>query len=286
MPEPIQEIAIVGVGLIGGSFALAIRKAGFLGKITGVSSPAALQEALAIGAIDEGGSLEDSIPRADLVYLAQPITKILETLERLPSLLRQDALVTDAGSTKSMIVGKAAATVGNRRFVGGHPMAGKERRGVGESDAELFRDRTYFLAASRTTIEEEYRVKELVDWLERMGALPVSITAEDHDRLVGLTSHLVQLASTGLAGTLAKVLDEPLAAMAAGPGLLDMSRLAMSSHEIWRDILASNGEAIRRALSLYIEELQQMREAMGQGGLGAHFEIADQFAQALRKNRN
>jgi Prephenate dehydrogenase len=125
-----QTVAIAGVGLIGGSFALALKQAGFHGRILGVSSPRTLDEAMRLGVIDEPATLEEAAARADLIYLAQPIRGILGTLTELGGRIRPGCLVTDAGSTKLQIVKHAVAHLPVSQFVGGHPMAGKESRGL------------------------------------------------------------------------------------------------------------------------------------------------------------
>ncbi|MGH9659460.1 MAG: prephenate dehydrogenase, partial [Bryobacteraceae bacterium] len=134
-----NTVAIVGVGLIGGSFGLALKKAGFAGRILGVSSERALADGLERGAIDESAPLEDAARRADLIFLAQAVGRILDTLRKLDPLVRPGALVTDAGSTKSAIVAAAREHVRACQFVGGHPLAGKERRGAAAADPDLFR---------------------------------------------------------------------------------------------------------------------------------------------------
>src|SRR5262249_39078619 len=145
----VQTVAIVGVGLIGGSFGLALKKAGFTGEIVGVSSDAAIAEALGRGAIDRGLPLAEAAHLADLLYLAQPIGRIMDTLRRLDGVVREGALITDAGSTKSAIVSLARQVIHRCQFLGGHPMAGKEKRGVAEAEADLFTGRTYVLTPTR-----------------------------------------------------------------------------------------------------------------------------------------
>ena len=125
-----ETIAIVGVGLIGGSFGLALKQAGFRGTILGVSSPAAVRAGLDRGAIDRGATLEEAAREADLLYLAQPIGRILDALHHLDPLVRPEALVTDAGSTKHAIVTAARRLLRRCQFLGGHPLAGKEKRGA------------------------------------------------------------------------------------------------------------------------------------------------------------
>jgi prephenate dehydrogenase len=143
-----QNVVIVGTGLIGASFGLALRKAGFAGTITGVSSPGAIADATAAGAIDRGASLEAAVPDADVVFLSQTIGRILDTIRHLDPLLRPGTLVTDAGSTKCSIVDLAREKVTRGQFLGGHPMAGKETRGAASADPDFFRARIPHVAAT------------------------------------------------------------------------------------------------------------------------------------------
>lgn len=280
-----QNVVIVGTGLIGSSFGLALRQAGFGGIITGVSSPGAIADALTRGAIDRGASLEAAIPEADLVFLSQTIGRILDTLRHLDPLLRPGTLVTDTGSTKCTIVDLARQTLTHAQFLGGHPMAGKETRGALAADPGLFRGRTWILtpdedAELRTSCVLEFRM-----WLERIGARVLTLDADEHDRVVSLTSHLAQLASTALAATVSDTLGGPPRLNAAGPGLEDMTRLAAGSYEIWRDILATNTDHIERALSLYIQKLEHMRENLRTRQLQQEFESGAALAAQLRKPR-
>src|SRR5579883_2923966 len=246
--KPWSVVSVVGVGLIGGSFALALRKAGFKGKIIGVSSRETVKAALERGVIDDALPLREAAAQSDLIYLAQPIERILQTLDELDAYVRTGALITDAGSTKAAIVARAAKHIKRAKFVGGHPMAGKQTRGVGEAEAELFQDRPYILTA---------RDHELETWIERIGARLVVLDAQEHDRLVALTSHLPQLISTALAGSIAA---EPGAAQVVGPAAIDLTRLAMSPYEIWRDIFATNAESIDQALAAFIDRLTDLRK--------------------------
>ncbi len=271
-----NHVAIVGVGLIGGSFGLAIREAGFRGTITGVSSPSTIQDALDRGAIDRGATLEEALPEADLVYLAQPIGIILHTISSMDRHVRPNALVTDAGSTKEAIVSQARKSLTRCRFLGGHPLAGKEVRGAAAADAGLFRDRPYVL----TPHEEAGPDAEFLELLHGIGARPVILTAVDHDRLVAGSSHVPQLASTALAAMLGD--RWPEARRVAGPGLIDSTRLALSSYELWRDIVATNTVAIEDALSAYIQELEHLRENLRTRELANRFAAGEEFAKRLR----
>ena len=278
-----KRVAIIGTGLIGASFGLALRKAGFDGTITGVSSPAAILDAAASGAIDRGAPLAEAVGRADLVFLSQTIGRILDTIRHLDPLLGEGALVTDAGSTKCEIVDLARRFITRGQFLGGHPMAGKEKRGAQAADADLFRNRTWALTPDAPEELETPAGRGFRAWLERMGARPVVLDADAHDRVVALTSHLGQLASTALAATVADRLGDPAHLGVAGPGLEDMTRLALGSYDLWRDILATNTEHIDRALSVYIQKLEHMRENLRTRQLQSEFERAATLAGRLRR---
>lgn len=265
-----DTLVIAGVGLIGGSFGLAMRRAGFKGRIIGVSSPAVIQTALARGAIDEGLFLEEAASLADVVYLARPIEQILRTLDMIGGHVKPRALVTDAGSTKRVICARAGKSLHEARFIGGHPMAGKESRGVEHAEASLFEGRPYVLTSRDNVLE---------DWIAKMGAKLVFLSPAKHDRLVGLASHLPQMLSTALGSALA---DEPESAKVAGPGAMDMTRLAMSSYEIWHDILATNGDTIEAALDGMIGKLEMLRASLRSPEMEKEFERAAKAARALR----
>lgn len=273
MSQPWRVATIAGVGLIGGSFALALRKAGFDGRIIGVSSPRTIAAALERGAIDEALPLAKAAAQSDAVFLSQPIEKILETLDVLDPHLRPGTLVTDAGSTKSAIVARAAQAIHNGHFVGGHPMAGKEARGIEAADADLFRGRPWVLTS---------RDAELESWIQKIGARLVILDAAEHDRLVALVSHLPQLLSTALASSLA---GEPSAPQIAGPAAIDLTRLALSPYEIWRDILATNAAEIDAALARFLACLEAIRANLKDDAATAReFEKAAGAARALRRS--
>lgn len=277
-----ETVVIAGVGLIGGSFGLALKSAGFRGRILGVSSPQTIEKALRRGAIDEGASLEEAAPRADLIYLAGPIRAILDTIPKLDGLARAGALVTDAGSTKRRIC-EAGRKLRGALFVGGHPMAGKEKRGVEEADAELFRGRPWLLTPARREDLETPAAREFLEWIGGIGAEPRVMTPEEHDRAVALSSHLPQMLSTALASSLDGM---PGVAEAAGPGLLDMTRLALSGWEIWRDILETNRDEIVRAIGIYEERLRALRTQLQHGLPEEDFRRGAEFAERLRRQRN
>ena len=281
-----QTVAIVGLGLIGGSFGLALRKAGFKGGILGVSEPQYLKTAIERGAVDEGASLQESCERADLIVLSQTVTGIANTIEELGPLAPPHCLITDVGSTKRMISQCAEKSIARAHFIGGHPMAGKEKRGIQEAEADLFRNRPYalttdFVARSAYAPDLEAEFRRL---LESIGADVVTMTSESHDRIVAYTSHLPQLLSTTLANTLAAETGSSVPEV-FGPGLLDMTRLAASSPELWASILDSNGDKVVEAIETFEKQLADLKTSVQMGDYVNTFENAGNFARALRVDR-
>ena len=272
-----RTVAIVGVGLIGASFGLALRKSGFKGPILGVSSRRAMEAGLATGAVSAAATLKEAAEQADLIYLAQPVDGIIDTLGWLGPMARKETLVTDAGSTKSAIVAAATASLRNARFIGGHPMAGKETRGAQSADANLFRNRLYVLTPQASPVPEHF-----LQLLENMGANVLEMTAEDHDATVALTSHLPQLISTALAAFLSNR-KEPGIEQVFGSGLLDMTRLALSPVELWSSILATNKANVLQGIDLYTQALAELKQAVQADDLDSIFKAAAQFAANLRK---
>jgi len=277
-----NTVAIIGTGLIGASFGLALKQAGFDGSIIGVSSERALADAVSAGAIDRGASLAEAVSEADLVFLSQTIGRILDTLRHLDPLVRPGALVTDAGSTKTAIVDEARQFLRRCQFLGGHPMAGKEMRGAAAADATLFQDRIWVLTPDEPAELDTAAARNFRHWLERIGARIVILDSEEHDRTVALTSHLAQLASTALASTVADQAGVN-SVKVAGSGLTDMTRLALSPYDLWRDILATNTEHIDRALSRYIQKLEHVRENLRTRQLQDEFARAADLAARLRR---
>ena len=279
MITPFNTVAIVGVGLIGGSFGLALRDAGFDGTLLGVSSPAAVEAGLRMGAISHAATLEEAASAADLIYLAQHVDRILETIGILSQCVRPACLITDAGSTKVAIVEKAAAMLPNGSFLGGHPLAGKESRGVEVAESSLFRGRPYVLTYSDRDHPSFHAFANIV---ERIGARPVLMTASEHDKTVAFTSHLPQLLSTTLANTLAKCSGDYVEQV-FGTGLLDMTRLAMSSPDLWTSILRTNKPEVTSAIDSFLSHLLEVREALQSDNLTTLFSTATTFARTIRK---
>jgi prephenate dehydrogenase len=278
----IQTVSILGVGLIGGSFALALRSAGFAGRILGVSSPRTLEAAQRRGVIDAGMPLAEAVAAADLVYLAQPIGRILDLLPEVARHASSTCLVTDAGSTKRAIVARAADLFAEGpSFLGGHPMAGKAQRGVELAEAGLFAGAVYVLTPPDGRLPETPAVGEFVAWIRKIGAMPSVLTPNVHDEVVTWTSHLPQLVSSALALSVSGHLDDAEHLKIAGPGLRDMTRLAESSYGIWRDILSTNGDNLQGALEQFIGRLKHFGDHLGTPELQRDFEAARKIREKL-----
>ncbi len=280
---PIQTVSIVGVGLIGGSFGLALKQRGFSGNIIGVSSDATIAKALARGVIDDSASLKDAAAVSDLVFLSAPLPQIIEQIPRVAAVAKDGAVITDAGSAKAAIA-DTAQQVFNRGavFIGGHPMAGKEGRGVEIADPDLFVDATWALTPANPAHLELPNAVEFVGLVRSMGAKPRVMGPSEHDRVVALTSHLPQLLSTALAEVVGEQIDDDADLAVAGGGLRDMTRLAESPYAMWEGILAANGGEIRRAIELFEEELEKIRESLNSPEMEQRFTKAQQAARKIR----
>lgn len=290
MAHLIQRVTILGTGLIGGSFARALRKYTPDMHITGWDRAGVVQEALASGAISEGfsESLAPVLRSTDLIYIALPIGATLDLLPEIGRHAAANALVTDACSTKLRITQTAAELFpeqGGPLFLGGHPMAGRELSGFAHASADLFRETTYALtgAADEPRDPRDPRVAAFLKILEKIGARPLWIGAQQHDYAVGLASHLPQLAAVALASFLYDRLDENgLPITLAGPGLRDSLRLAGSPYSTWRDIVLTNRELLSAALDLFARRLDDMRDRLGSRELEADFDSANELYKLLR----
>jgi len=282
---PFQTIAIVGTGLIGGSFGLAMRKAGFAGRFLGVSSDRSIAEASVAGAIDEGVSLPQAVEADELLYLSQTIEGILESIDRIAEMAHPGLFITDAGSTKSVIVERAVQRNLGGKFLGGHPMAGKEVRGAAAGDADLFRGKPYVVTPSDGGVFHTPQGCEFVEWLKRFGTRVLVLSPSEHDHAVAFSSHLPQLISTALSDVIGREFGANTGNLPYGPGLTDMTRLAQSSYDVWHAILDTNSKEVRHALDVYIDKLTYFRENLTTSEVQDHFSYAAQIAAAIRDKR-
>lgn len=281
---PFRRVAVIGTGLIGGSFALALRKHFPDTIVVGYNRAGSLERALARGVIQEAVSdLSLAVQGADLVYVALPIGATIDALATVANAAEPHALVTDVGSTKTAIC-KAAAGLfrGGARFLGAHPMAGKEKTGVDHADAELFRGASYALVAAEH--DADARLKAFAEIVRAIGAQPVWTDADTHDWAVGIVSHLPQLVSIALAQVVRDETDETgMPLTLAGPGLQDMLRIAGSPYNIWRDILLTNTDNAARALDRLAQAVDHLRRNLASKELEHEFAAANEVYKLLRK---
>jgi len=293
-PHLITRATILGTGLMGGSFALALRKYATDLRISGWDRPEIIREARSRNIIDEAfaGDLAPALRSADLIYIALPIGVTLDLLPEIARLAPKHALVTDACSTKVRILQSAAenfSSPATALFLGGHPMAGRELPGMAQADADLFRNARYALVADSSvpadtsSAERDPRVNAFLKLLENIGARPLWLGAQQHDYAVGMVSHLPQLAAVALGSFLYDHLDENgLPITVAGPGLRDSLRLAGSPYSTWRDIVLTNREVLSAALDLFARRLDDLRERLNSRELEADFDAANELYKLLR----
>ncbi len=284
MAPAFQRIAILGTGLIGGSFGLALRRALPETRVVGWDRPEVLEAAASRGAIELGvNDLPKALAGADLVYLALPIGVTLEVLPEVARHAPAAALVTDACSVKGPIEHAAREHFrGAARFLGGHPLAGKETSGIEHADAELFHGARYALIAARS--DPDRRVAQFVEIIAALGAEPVWLDAETHDRAVALISHLPQLVAVALASALREATDESgLPLTLAGPGARDTLRLAGSPYALWRDICLANRENISAALDRLAQALDHLGTHLASRELESEFTAANEVYKILRQ---
>ncbi len=307
-----RRVAVLGTGLIGGSFGLAVRKYLAGARVIAWDKQAVLRQAETAGAIHEGSEdIARVLPGADLIYMALPVGLTIELLPEIARRAEPHALVTDACSTKVKI-GRVAAECfpgvaggGGRaplpedaaagqatprggpadsaRFLGGHPMAGKEVSSLAGADAELFRDAKYALVGEPGQAVSDPRVAGFVALLELLGARPMWLDAETHDWAVAIVSHLPQLVSVALAGVVREETDETgLPMTLAGPGLRELLRLCGSPYPLWRDIVLTNTDNISRALDRVAQAIEHLRMRLASRELEDEFTAANELYKMLR----
>ncbi len=282
---PIRQITIIGNGLIGGSLGLALKKRKFRGRIVGSDRAPVLERAQEKGAIDEGHTNPaDAVHGSDVVVLATPVLAIIDLIERLGPALPAKTLLTDVGSTKAQVVGRAVKVLGKtagQMFLAGHPMAGKEQAGVEFADAELFQGAAWFFTPLPGQDMYSGLCGEFVEWVEKIGARIASMDATEHDQLCAWISHLPQMISTALAASLVEEFGEDAPLLeAGGRALREMTRISSSPYSMWRDVAITNKKNLADALLKLEQRLAHIRENLDSRELAAEFERAHQ----LKKN--
>lgn len=275
-----KRIAIIGLGLIGGSLGLALKQAkkDALEIIGFARRPETAAEAIKRGAVDSTEpSLLKAVANADIVIVATPVLAIKDIFREISGHLLPDAIVSDVGSTKAQIMQWAKDILPSKAsFIGGHPMTGKETTGIDEAEAGLFKNCVYCLTPSQSASKQSVKtMEELVKWT---GARPLFIQAEHHDKLVAGISHLPLILSSALVSSLANNPLWPEMSKLAATGYRDVSRLASGSPELNSGICLTNQEAIANWLDRYIEELKKYRLLIAEGDPG--------LEESLRESRN
>jgi len=263
----LKRLAVIGVGLVGGSLALALRRAGAVASVAGFDRDAqALERAAALGVIDTAAaSASDAAKGADLVVVAVPVRSIGPVLHDVALAMDPQAVVTDVGSTKGEVVALAREELRDRfpRFVPGHPIAGREASGVEAAVADLFRAARVVLTPAAATAPDAVDLVKAC-W-EAAGARVASMPAERHDRIFAAVSHLPHVLSFALVSEIAERADaEELLGFAAG-GFRDFTRIAASSPEMWRDVALQNRDALLAEIGRYEARLAVFRELIARG---------------------
>ncbi len=278
---PFHHIAIVGLGLIGGSIALAIRERWAASRVTGVDSPAVLAHVLGSGAIDRAVESVRELDEADLVILAAPVRQNVDLLLQIPS--AAPLVATDVGGTKRSIVEAARALPDSISFVGGHPLGGGERGGFAFARPDLFLGRPWILTPDGD--RSHAAMKRLSRFVTGLGATVTTEDAARHDRLMGFLSHLPQLTASALMEVVGTASGSEGLQM-AGRGLVDTTRLASSPANVWRDVCLTNADAIGEALDLLIGRLTELRGDLARGdAIDTIFDEAARWRAELMKGR-
>jgi len=287
---PIRQITIIGTGLIGGSLALALRKKKFAGRIVGCDREGTLERARMRGAIDDGTAHPgDAVQGSQLVVLATPVLAIVDLIERVGPSLSAKALLTDVGSTKTAVVETALKVFGKhagKKFLAGHPMAGKELCGVDYADPDLFQKAVWFLSPLPDQNLNEGLMAEFAGWIDAIGARIAMLPAEEHDRLCAWISHVPQMISTALAAALVEEFgsEAPLLP-AGGRALQEMTRISASPYSMWRDVAISNKKNLEDALWKVEQRIAHIRENLATRQLAEEFERAHELRKAPTRKK-
>lgn len=260
----VRQLAVIGLGLIGGSFARALRAAGQVDWVTGYDvDPAQRQAALRSGVIDVAfDTAAAAVQGADVVVLAVPVLHTGEALAQCWPAMRADAVLTDVGSTKQSVLDDVQRVCGGLppRFVPGHPIAGTEKSGVANSQPDLFRNHRVILTPHP---EQDAAARLLVTRLwQSVGARVVEMEAAQHDAIFAATSHLPHVLAYSFVDLLARLDARGEIFPNAGGGFRDFTRIASSSPQMWHDIVRANADSVGRLLEQQIDELQQIRKLM------------------------
>jgi prephenate dehydrogenase len=273
-----QKVGIVGLGLIGGSIALAAREIWPTSLVIGVDNKDVLETAMRLHAIDVAADDPVVLAEVDLVILAAPVRQNIELLGILDENVRQAAVVTDVGSTKRAVVEAARGLPARFRFIGGHPLGGAAKGGLEHARSDLFVGRPWLLTPAGE-FDPGDAVEQLSSFIRALGAEPRLMDVATHDRLLAFLSHLPQLTASALMGVVGNAVGPDGLAL-SGKGLADTTRLASSPADIWKDIAVTNADEIGPALDALIAVLQDLRRDLPNGD-----KLTDVFTEAARWRR-
>ncbi|OGT91399.1 MAG: prephenate dehydrogenase [Gammaproteobacteria bacterium RIFOXYA12_FULL_61_12] len=278
----LRRLAIIGVGLIGGSLARALRQAGMVDEVVGCGRGRAnLEKAVELGVIDRfSHEVGEAVAGADMIFVAVPLGAMRETFAAMRGHLAEDAIITDGGSAKASVVADARAAFGElpANFVPGHPIAGTEQNGVEASFPELYHNRRVILTPLCGT-NPAATAKVDVMW-RACGADVNYMTVEHHDEVLAATSHLPHMLAFGLVDALARMKENDEIFRYAAGGFRDFTRIASSNPVMWRDICVANRDALSRMLATFAEEMKELAETIGKGDGGHLLEIFQRAKQA------
>jgi prephenate dehydrogenase len=283
----LTRVAVIGLGLMGGSLALALRRAGAAEHIVGCGRQVLIDRAREIGAIDSGSTdATEAVSGCDYVVLCTPVENSIALMTQIAPRLRADTLITDVGSTKETFANAARELFGRdaaARVLPGHPLAGRELSGLEHATDDLYQGCVWVLTPLAEHRELTASQKSLAAALDTIGARVVFSTPAEHDRVLAYTSHLPQMLSTALALTLAENFAPGAPGLQIhGSGLRTMLRLAGSEPKMWEQIAASNRENIAEALDSMEATVRELRESLGSPEFRARFEQAREFAKFLK----
>jgi prephenate dehydrogenase len=289
--KPIKRVSVVGVGLIGGSLALALKRGRPSLTIVGYDRLPVLKKALKLGAVDEAATdLLSAVIQSDCLIFAVPISTTLEIVRRIGKFISPDTIVTDVCSTKVAVMAAVKRYFPKEvLFVGGHPMAGSERGGIESADPLLFENAYYILSPPRIARMEESkksRLKALVGLIESTGARVVFVDPAVHDRVVASVSHVPQLLAVALMTVVSRGRGSPSLQLAAG-GFRDLTRVASSPFEMWAEILHTNRKEVSRSLKKLLRKLETYRSIIDSKRiekLGGDFSSARKLRDSIPKD--
>ncbi len=283
-PPIFQRVGIVGLGLIGGSIALAARQTWPAGLVIGVDRKDVLERAMILHAIDVAADDPIVLAEADLVILAAPIQQNLELLRELEDNVSGAAIVTDTGSTKRQMVEAAKSLPDRLTFLGGHPLGGAARGGIEHARPDLFAGRPWLFTP--TPGHDVQALDKLMSFASGLGAIPRSVSPEEHDRLLAFISHLPQLTVSALMQVVGQAAGSEGLSL-SGRGLQDTTRLASSPADIWKEVSATNADELGAALDSLIAVLGELRADLETGqSIEAVFASANSWREVLAANKN